>query len=557
MSHALAPMPDFAELPVSHLAPVRPKDPQPGDTSPGLLAVLDVTLPGTVSPGNAYGAATGHTVIDDYYDTIHVRPTELPVGNITARVVRQVEVWSAYFEPRRLDQVIITNGEGIELNGPGLPHDFGPLASTLFVLEVGTDGPATVNARYDLVFATPEADPHWRVTGQRIIEWSVPPNWQRPFEETLSYKTEVITAFDGSEQRIALRHLPRRQMEFAPLFDGRQGRTARRLLATWQARTYAMADWAQGVKSYGVPAGGQTVSLSEPIPGLSAGELVSLRSGEQSQVIEVETISANGLTLTLNSPVARAFPVGTKVYPARVVHAGLSAPSRRLTSDVATASIGFTEMHRPGLLDAGAPGLAWRGLEVYLTKPNWADSPTHDHEYPFVWIDTGRGAFDYRTPEDSPKDIRRVHYTLEGREAAASLKRFFARCRGRRGEFYAPTWDQDLIPVADTLLEGSFQLLIDDEREIRRPDNDRVYRNICVRLRDGTVLLRHVVTGEMSQIGSALILGEGWPRNIDRREILAIHYMPRWRMASDDLTISWVTDRLAQATLAWQTLRDV
>lgn len=554
--HVIAQPLSWIGLHVSPITPARPKTATVGEAMAPASGALAINLPGTVSPDETHAGLRGHSVIDDYYDAIHVRPTELRVGNITARVVRQVEVWNAYFAERTIEQLIITGGEGIDLFGPTLPHTLGQLASTLFTVEVTSTGPATVNARYVLEFGPDEGEPGWRVLGQRIIEWSIPPNWRQAYEETLSYRTEVITAHDGDEQRIGLRQAPRRDLAFTPLVDGQAKRTYQRLLSTWQNRVYAMADWARGVGTQGVPAGGQEVPLVEPIPELVVGQLIALRYGERSQVIEVMEISANGLAVTLNSPVAESFPAGSRAYPALIVHADASLPSRRLTAGVATASLAFREMHRQVLPAQGEPDLVWRGREVMLRSPNWAQPLDHDHEYPFEWVDVGRGPFGYRTPQRAPKDVRRLHYLVEGREEVRWFERFFARIRGRRGEFYAPTWDRDLEVSAETLLEGSFQLPIDDEREIGRPDNDLVYRNVCVRLRDGTVLLRQVVSGEMGQSGPALILAEGWPRNISRDEILVIHYMPRWRSATDSMTVTWVTDGVARITLAFQTLRD-
>lgn len=556
--HVFAASPDFATLDVSVITPVRPKTATLAASLLPSVGTLTITLPGTVSPADTYGGVRAYSVIDDYYNAIHVRPTEIRVGNITATTVRQVEVWNAYFESRTLVALNITGNDGITLFGPTLPLTLPQLASTLFTLEITPAGPATINADYQLVFDPTEGVLGWQVLGQRIIEWTIPPNWNSAYEETLAYQTEVLTAFDGSEQRISLRQRPRRDLAFTPLVDGPRKRTFQRLLATWQSRVYAMADWARGVAIQGAPAGAELITLVAPIPELSVGQLVALRyQNAYSQVIEVVAVSGDGLALTLNSPVAYAYPVGAYAYPALTVHADQSLSSRRLTSDVATAQMRFREMHREVLPELGTPELTWRGLEVLLRAPNWAESPTHDYDYPFEWVDVGRGTFGYRTPQDAPKDVRRLNFTAVGRDEVRWFQQFFARVRGRRGEFYAPTWDRDLEVGTEVLLEGSFQLPITDENEVSRPDNDRVYRNVCVRLRDGTVLLRQVISGEIGQSGPVLVLSEGWPRNINRDEVLAIHYMPRWRSATDELTVAWVTAGVGRLSLAWQTLRDV
>lgn len=553
--NVIVPQPDKLVLDTVATASTRPKAAALSSATPERPASLSLMLPGTASPGVVATGQAGYSVIDDYYDVIHVRPAAIRTGDITAKVVDQVEVWNAYQAGRTLERIDVSGGDGIDVFGPALPFVFGPLESSLFTVEVSPNGPATIDARYDLVFSTDEGAPRWVVTGRRIIEWTLPPNWSTPYEETLAFKTEVLTAFNGTEQRIALRHLPRRSLEFTPLFDGAYGREGKRLLATWQHRAYAMADWARGVRCEGVPAGGQTVVLREAMPELTVGGMLVLRTGDQSQVMEISAI--DGLSVTLRSPVASAFPAGTRVFPGYTVHLDPSAAGRRITSNVGETSLRFTQMHKTGTRSVPAAATTWRGLEVFLVRPDWGQDVSHDHNFNFTWLDTGRGLFDFRTPEDSPKDVRKFGFLLTGREAVRHFVHFFLRCRGRRGEFYAPTWDDDLVvPDGSTLVNGGYQLPIDSEAEAGRVATDLVYRNVYVRLRDGSTFLRHVVSGEVGPSGPVLVLDAAWPRTIDAAEVRSVSWAPRWRLASDDLTLSWKTDGTAEATLSYQTLED-
>ncbi len=173
-------------------------------------------------------------------------------------------------------------------------------------------------------------------------------------------------------------------------------------------------------------------------------------------------------------------------------------------------------------------------------------------------LDSGRGTFEYRAPFDAPKDVRKMTFLLEDRAAVRDIEQFFYRCRGRRGEFYAPTWDIDIVvPPGEFLFEGSVQLRVDTPEEVTRQDTETVYRNLYVRLRDGTTFFRQITSASSGPSGDFLVLDLEWPYTIAAEDIQAIHFMPRWRLASDEITFVWHTDSVAEVTLAPQTLKDV
>jgi len=299
------------------------------------------------------------------------------------------------------------------------------------------------------------------------------------------------------------------------------------------------------------------VTLAEPMPELRVGQLISLRApGGFTQSIEVAAIT--GQVIDLNSPTAERFPAGSLAYPGLIVHADPSVSARRHTSMVGQLSAAFTEMHVDQALTIPPAGTTWRGLEVFLRRPNWAQNVSQEHNFAFTWLDSGRGRFDYRTPHQAPKDVFKMTFLLHDREAVRDLEGFFLRMRGRRGECYLPTQDDDItIPDDTILLIGGSALPVDVE-DADRMVAEKVYRNVYMRLTDGTELFRQVLGADLSDAEEPKIgLGEGWPRTIYGYEVAKCCWMPRARLATDNLVIRWVTDRVAEATLAFQVLPDV
>jgi len=528
------------------------------DTAQGVIGSLTSELPVTATPQRQYpGSLPGRSVIDDYYEAIHIRPAFIDVGRLTSTVRRQIEVWSAYREQEQLlERIDVTRGTGIIVTGVQAPYTFKRLQSVIFTVDVTPDGPARIDALYRLIFPNATQTPYWQILGTRIIEWYIPPNWGDSFDETLAFRTEVLVAYDGSEQRIALRNQPRRSFSFTPLQQGEGDRSMKRLLTTWQNRAYAMAYWPKpSTCPAGAPAGAINVQLDAPVEDLVPGGIIVFRLGDDSRILEVSAV--DGTQVTLTAPLVQPVLPGTRAFLGLNVHADPSLSSRRLTSRVGSLRAQFRELHSPGRATAPAAPFTWRGKEVFRTKPNWARAINATHHWDFDWVDSGRGTFDFKTPVDMPKDTRQLTFTARSREEVDALKAFFVRCRGRRGEFYMPTWDEDIAFPRQTLNVGDLRLPVSSAGDADRLSNERVYRNVAVRLTDGTWLYRQAYAGGDSESGPGILLDQGWPRTIYPEEVVGIHWLPRCRLASDDMTVRWLTDEVAEITLAMQVLPDV
>ncbi|WP_299311278.1 hypothetical protein [uncultured Halomonas sp.] len=130
---------------------------------PGTLLDVQPTTPSGVQ---TYPGAIQHTTLDDFYNRIWVTPRLINVGAITGAVSRNIEVWNAYLtEHRTLTDIDQRNSEGITLLGPDRPVEFAPLQAFIFTAEIGSDGPARIDARFELLFTTPEGEPSFSIVG--------------------------------------------------------------------------------------------------------------------------------------------------------------------------------------------------------------------------------------------------------------------------------------------------------------------------------------------------------------------------------------------------------
>ncbi len=520
---------------------------------------LTVRLPRPPAQGLTLPGVQAATVFDDYYNTIHVNPVQIFLGDISGAVSRSVEVWNSFVDDAKfIDRIDKVNAEGLDATGVSLPFRLGPLRNHHIGVFVSGSGPATIEAYFELGFSNFDDIRYWYVFGKRIVTWDIPPNWSQPYQVTHSFKTEVLVSQDGTEQRLALRNRPRLGYAYTALLHGDRSRDASRLLSTWQNQRFAMPDWAYGVHTRGSVLGGAELSVDEMLPVFAPGELVIVIDNGVAQSFEIEAVDEETSTLRFTSPLAQAFSSSAILYPGVRVRSESSIQSPRFTSAVGTMQVRFMLAHISKRLELQDPPKTWRGLELFERKPNWGEQATVDFVFDYDERDSGRGYFDGIASHLSPKSTRKQSFTLYSRDEVEELMQFFYRCKGRRGEFYAPTWDEDIVMNADTLLfAGTSQMTVTDTAMPGRFESDRVYRNIVIRLADGEYLYRRIDYATSLEDGPTIVFTETWPRTIRPSEIVSISWLPRWRLGSDDLTVAWATNEVATITLSMQVLPDM
>ena len=99
------------------------------------------------------------------------------------------------------------------------------------------DGPPVIEA--DFIFQFPDEAPTLSISGRRVVVFGLKPNWANGWLERLMWATDVLTARDGTEQRVGLRAKPRRSLEFSILVGSADAALLDVLLSAWQSRVYA------------------------------------------------------------------------------------------------------------------------------------------------------------------------------------------------------------------------------------------------------------------------------------------------------------------------------
>lgn len=493
----------------------------------------------------------------DFYNRVYVTPKHIDYGALSSQAIRYIDVWSAWLVSINLTRVDQTDTEGLEFSGIA-PKQFKALELATYSVTALLDGPPTIAASYQFEFTSGDS-PMVTVSGSRAKVWPFAVDWSSPFRVNLSYKTEIWASRSGKEQRRALRDTPRKSLEFTSHTNHAKLRAFKALMATWQNKVMIMPEVTRSALITAPVADGSATVLVDALEDwLVDGATVVMVSGERLELRKIDLV--NGLAVTFTSA-GGAWPAGTKLHPGLEGMLAGELRVKQFTDSVARVSVQFDVTPASELPRAlGSAVSTLGGREVFTKQPNWRDGIDLTYQYTSETVDYGRGRTATFRPIHFSTQIFKASYLGKNAARALELQQFFERQRGRQGEFYMPTGLNDL-PLKVPSLSGNFYLRIADQEVFSAYAQDTVHRAVEVVMNDGRRLYRQVeeITAVSDSEGNDTLIKvtAAWPYTLNPAEVAHISWMPTCRHATDEMTIEWLTDSVAQTQFAIQTLEDL
>ena len=482
----------------------------------------------------------------DYYERIHISSRSFDVGNLVSLQAQQFKVWNAYLVPKTLTSIDQTNNEGINLLQPSpAPLVYLPLKENTYTLQISTEGPATIDANYQFNF-TDANDPTISVFGNRITAWTWLPDWSNPMLERLEWATDVMTAYDGTEQRIQLRGSPRRTFEFSFSASGQQRRRLDAAIYDWGARVWAVPVWPDGERlSTTRTAGSLTIPVTTANRDYHAGGLVMLLNEDGGyEVTEIDTISST--TLTLLRPLNNTWLAGScMVYPVRSARLPQSHGFSRFTGDFAYGRV------RMDAVDINewptANETLYRSYPPLTEKPNWTRDIDLTFERKLATLDFGTGERVVVDESDEPNIVSDFGWFLESRPRIAAFRSWLYSRAGKFRAFWVPSWIDDITVVSIIGAQAS-SIEVEHFNYTRHLVGSLHRKDIRIELKSGAVFYRRITgSEEVSATVERLSIDSALGQQVLPSDVALVSFMTLSRLDSDGVEINYFTGDSAQA----------
>ena len=484
---------------------------------------------------------------DDWYYRIHIIPTQFTLGNLVGNQQRSVQVWNAYLTPVDLEDFTVLNGDGINVTEPvNPPAVVKPLKILNYQFEITTDGPPVIDAV--AVWTIDGVEYTVPFTGRRIVVFPFMPNWSSPVEETLEWLTSLETTYTGKEQVWEIRSKPRRLLEYNLRIFKDDVNRFDNVMFGWTARMFAVPLWQEKARlAAPVSAGATSLLIVDPTNRtFENGSLGLLFAGVTDyEIIEFSSDPVSGV-INLARPAERDWPAQTLVFPMIVAMPGANVPTTRQSDEHMDARVRFTVSPADNFvrLPTVAPPATYRGVELYTGETNWISALGVNLEARQQLVDQDTGTFRTISRAAYPLITRGFRWLVKNRDAAERMREFFARRRGRLKPVWIPSGTRDFV-LAENATTAATAIYV-------RPNDYGTFvnmhparRDLVILLRDGTVIPRRILSyGTDIDSRTSVVLDSAVGYDLTPENVKRISYLGFYRLAADQITLSWRTSEV-------------
>lgn len=402
--------------------------------------------------------------------------------------------------------------------------------------------------------------------------------------EKFEFKTEILSAYEGQEQRRKLRSIPRHYLTFDySSMNAIEAQWLRGVLRMKQTNIIYIPMWHNPIHINQPAASGSKVLYidSEYMLSLNRCDAIMIfREDSPNQLNMVRLVDQyldgviglkDAITQDLNPKNTFIFPmVQCSIQPTsglNYVYSNGTEVSVNfedvLLTPVMSIPSKYSFLYDEPNVESNIYGLPTSigSNEVLLVTPQWIDdnSVTLSIDKNTTKLDNDTGKFAYDLKNNFSYDKTSINFYLMSKLAINNFIRFFHRMGGRYKSFYMPTWVNDFSPCKDILAGTNFIYTTFDQMYKYYLSNNRK-KKIVIFTKNHLSYVYDILTYTTETIASIsygkLILSSPISATVLMNNIEMLSYMNRVRLDDDSLQLNYETDIVAGLTIVVKEVDD-
>lgn len=394
--------------------------------------------------------------------------------------------------------------------------------------------------------------------------------------EKIEFLTQIHTAWDGTEQRMALRKRPRRYIAYD--YIG---------VETWQSQYLKMLSFGRQTQLIRFPLWHAAIPLQEDayldqanlhvaqnaLWGFREVGAVELWKNDEHGGVkyDLKYLTASGILGFTKQLTADWEKYKTTLIP---VFYGILQNEENYTahqSNLATLALELMFHHNQNApqfpdvcgesFDEATPdSAAWhRGLperymsaELFRFVPQWEKDISADFSRNFNRMDNETGAVRYDLKSIETAENRTIQYAAFSREEIHNLQRFFYRHKGRLKSFYMPSWMNDIVLEGDQP-SGQIYLFAKFPMYWKYYSKSKRRKTIAVFYKNGEAEILQIAGYSVDESGmkGKIFLEAPLKKSLLKKTVAMICFLYRCRFTSDTLTTDYESPSIAVIQLGF------
>jgi len=398
----------------------------------------------------------------DFWLRLWVIPPVLQLTNPQLNSDIPFQLWNTWDTPQSLNSILISGSSvlSFDLTPLDVINDSQLLETNL---QIGAGEP-TVDAT--VVFDYPDVNGTLRVIAAVSSTFNLIPDV--PVTERWNFLTDIITAYDGTEQRASLRRYPRIDQEFnVEIINDRQRREQYNLLTKNIAVQALVPMYQYSTPTTGTtPIGGSKIFFDPARCNVRVGQFLAVvnTSDERSSLGVVNTIEADGAIL--NSASGEEISGPTWVVMPTITCVISDGSGIKMDSITGTLSIRAKSFEEPTLLRPGATRVVdtLDGRSLLNRRP--LVSADENFQFEREIIDNSTGQRDLNSSHLHPRVAGNRSFVVQRVSDPDEMdywRSLFEDVRGAHGTFLLSTYFPDLtLEGTQVIPDGASQFIVEE-----------------------------------------------------------------------------------------------
>jgi hypothetical protein len=488
------------------------------------------------------------------FEKIIITPLTEKLGFVITDTTFTVDVWNTC---RNIGQILA----GITVTGVGdltvqnpyaMPTFYAALDNRVYTVLVSKTGAPNINTTICWNFQSGIGGTCILVTGNRIVLFSAPVDWDYGVKEKISYLTNLLDSYSPAEQRRGLRQLPRRGASYrAKGLAARDAAAIESQIWGWQNEPFGVPWWPDvSPLLANAPAGSLSLQVSTTDFQFAVGGLAAIWKDEFTfEAVGITALTTN--SLTLGSPTQLSWTAGptTLVMPIFLGRVSDKVDIQRLFSGADQMDLEFAGEAQQVAPTPTISLTQYKGYDVLEIVANWPSDLKRKYTRDLIHIDPGVGPITVIDKAGMSITSQPFPWMMLNHSQVTTLRAFFLARFGRLRPFWIPTWDQDLVMTQDAVLNDTgIKIKSEFYTRFMFPNNARRYVALIPFDSSGNVYRKITSSIDNGDGTETLGFDSPLPKPFPAAKTM-VSFLIFARLDSDDLDIEWMNNDLAQTMI--------
>lgn len=380
--------------------------------------------------------------------------------------------------------------------------------------------------------------------------WKWSPDWANGVRETLTWKTAIQTAGDGTESRQRIQVSPRCVIGFETLVSDVEYQNLSVQLRTQHVDEWIVPVWWDVSELlFSAAAGGTTLAFNAANRDFRSGGFAVLLDPWTNNAEAVEISESLGVWST-SEPLKNDWSKGARIYPAR---AALLSTTQSL-SQVTDGDVRMGVECR--CLDARNHAPSARPDTLEMLEPNRIRPVLAAIKSKVGELDFGVGVFSQKNMSDRAFRTSTYDYLLTDRAALSAIRRDLSYLAGRLGTLNLPTFQSELTPTVDVVSPSELYMYCQPYgfEESFDADTDRFYIKPLSGSYGPAIVEAYGVYPGGETYGDEVEFTPNIGLTFDKSDV-KISITHKSRLASDSVEITHITPEVSSLSLSYRSVK--